>query len=62
MIPPRDIAALLNTAAVPIEVIAILTTLALTGKTLNEQGADVIIAVLGGQVAATVGYIAQRAG
>lgn len=57
---PRDIAALINTVAVPIEVIAILVALAMTGRTLNDQGADVIIAVLGGQVAATVGYLAQR--
>lgn len=56
----RDLAALVNTAAIPIEAIAILVAIAMTGRTLNEQGAEVIIAVLGGQVAATVGYLAQR--
>lgn len=60
MIAPRDMAALMNTAAIPIEVIAILTALAITGRTLGEQGAEVIVAIMGGQVAATVGYLMQR--
>lgn len=54
---PRDIAALINTTAVPVEVIAILVALAVTGRTLGDQGAEVIVAVMGGQVAATVGYL-----
>lgn len=61
MMTPRDIAALVNTASVPIEVIAILVALAVTGRTLSDQGAEVILAVMGGQVAATVGYLVQGA-
>jgi hypothetical protein len=57
---PRDIAALMNTAAIPIESIAILMAIAMTGRTLGEQGAEVIVAVLGGQVAAMVSYLSQR--
>lgn len=57
---PRDIAALINTAAVPVEALAIMVMLAFTGRTLNEHGVDVIMFVLGGQVAATVGYLAQK--
>lgn len=59
MIAPRDIAALLNTVAVPVEAIAVLTAMAITGRTLGDQGAEVILAVMGGQVAGTVAYLAQ---
>lgn len=55
----RDIAALINTISVPIEIIAILIALAITGRSLGEQGAEVLLAVLGGQVAATVSYLSR---
>lgn len=61
MIAPRDMAALMNTVAIPVEVIAILTALAITGRTLGEQGAEVIVAIMGGQVAATVTYLSRGA-
>lgn len=59
LIPPKDLVALINTVAVPLEIITILAVLGYTGRTLGEQGAEVILAVIGGQVAATVAYLAR---
>ncbi len=58
--PARDLVAIVNAIAVPVEVVSILVALAVTGRTLADQGAEVIGIVLGGQVAVTAAFVAVR--